>query len=216
MKKNIILIPALNEEKNIKNIILKFKKFGKIVVIDDGSKDNTYKLAKEVADIVIKNDKNLGYDQSLKKGIRFIIKKFPNSFSILTADADNQHKEEYIPIFQKLIKKYDVLVGCRNFYNRKIEEKISSHCFAHYKIKDPLTGFKCYKMTMLKKNMRFIKNNFNYYGMFFLVWLKDTNIKNINIIVNKRKNTSRMNKINNINREFFKSYISIINSINAI
>lgn len=213
MKNNVILIPALNEEKNIKDIIIKFKKFGKVVVVDDGSIDCTYKFAKEHADIVLKNNKNLGYDYSLKKGIKFVIKKFPKCFSILTADADNQHKEKYIPIFQKKIKKNDLLIGCRNFYNRKIEKKISDHCYKNFKIKDPLTGFKCYKTKMLKNNMKYINNKFDYYGMFFLVWIKNIKTKNVNITVNKRKNRSQMSKTKNISNQFYKSYLRIVKPI---
>ena len=45
-KKIVFLIPAKNEELNIKKVLIKFKKFGKTVVINDHSIDNTLNISK--------------------------------------------------------------------------------------------------------------------------------------------------------------------------
>ena len=86
MKKNkdlIILIPAFNEEKNIKDVIVKFKNFGDTLVVDDSSTDKTGSIAKKYSKYYINNKNNIGYDLSLRKGINFICKNLKKKNLIL-------------------------------------------------------------------------------------------------------------------------------------
>ena len=56
IKKNVgVLIPVYNEEKNLKKVIQKAKKFSKVFVIDYASTDNSYKIAKENSNKVFVN-----------------------------------------------------------------------------------------------------------------------------------------------------------------
>lgn len=71
----LILIPALDEQNSIKNLILKLKKLGKVLVIDDGSSDNTELVARKNGAIVIKHKTNLGYNEALNTGFKFFLKK---------------------------------------------------------------------------------------------------------------------------------------------
>ena len=68
MEKNkiAIVIPAFNEEKTIISVILKAKKYGVPIVINDGSTDRTEKLLLRQNVNVRKNTKNMGYHFSLK------------------------------------------------------------------------------------------------------------------------------------------------------
>ena len=75
MKKIFFLIPAFNEEKNLKKVILDYKKFGKVLVINDASKDKTKSIAKKFCDIYLENKNNIGYDKSLRKGLIYLSKK---------------------------------------------------------------------------------------------------------------------------------------------
>ena len=62
MEKNkdlIILIPAFNEEKNLKRVIDKFKLYGDTLIIDDASYDQTPAIAKKNSKYYIRNIKNL-------------------------------------------------------------------------------------------------------------------------------------------------------------
>jgi glycosyltransferase involved in cell wall biosynthesis len=67
-----LIIPALNEEKRIAKVIIQAQKvpeIKEIVVVDDGSRDKTAKIAEELGTEVIKHHKNLGKGEALKTGI---------------------------------------------------------------------------------------------------------------------------------------------------
>lgn len=146
----IILIPARNEFGTLKKILknLLKKKF-KILLIDDASDDETRKIISKKNLIVLRNRKNLGYEESIKKGFNFIekIKKFTH---IITFDADGEHR---ISDLKKLVKfyKFDLVVGERSSKNRIFEHLISYIFFVKFKISDPLSGFKMYSIRSLKK-----------------------------------------------------------------
>ena len=66
IKKAMVLIPAYNEAKNIENTIKELSKyFCNIVVVDDGSTDNTYKILKKYKVKIIHNLLNIGQGGAL-------------------------------------------------------------------------------------------------------------------------------------------------------
>lgn len=208
MRGNLILIPAFNEEKNLGNVIEKFSKYGETLVIDDGSKDNTYKIAKAKSNYIIKNKINKGYDRVIKQGFNFA---FNHKYKyLITVDGDGQHIEKYVKIFFNLLKKYDIIVGNRSFYNRKIEKVICNLSFKIYNIKDPLTGFKAYNLKKIKKIWKHVKTNENQYGMFFLTFIKKVKVKNYKINVKRKNKISSMGLDKKIERNFFISFLKII------
>lgn len=116
-----IIIPAYNEEKTIKKVLtnLPSKIIGiddiVSIVIDDGSSDNTFTLAKDYASYAIRHIINLGVGASTITGIK-LAKKIKADL-VLTMDADNQHNPKDI---KKLIKPIldndtDMVIGVRNF-----------------------------------------------------------------------------------------------------
>ena len=65
--KIIIGIPAFNEEKNIGSLIVNLKKkYDHVLVCDDGSSDNTSKIASDMGAHVVKHSKNQGYGSAIK------------------------------------------------------------------------------------------------------------------------------------------------------
>ena len=88
--KIFIGIPAFNEEKNIASIILKIKeKFPNIIVCNDGSSDQTGKIAEKMGAIVINHQKNMGYGAAIKS--LFLKAKEIDSDILVTFDGDGQH-----------------------------------------------------------------------------------------------------------------------------
>ena len=106
------VIPAYNEERHVVRIIKKTKKFiEKVVVVDDGSKDNTKKVAEKAGAIVLRHIVNLGKGAALKTGCDFALGN--DARYIIAIDADAQHKPEDIPRFIEKLKKYDIVFGYR-------------------------------------------------------------------------------------------------------
>jgi len=113
MKKNIfVVIPAHNESKKIEEVIKKAKKYVKnIIVVDDGSIDNTYGIAKKNNVVVLKHIINMGKGSALKTGCDFAVKN--KADIIIAIDADGQHNPDEIPNFIKALEGVDIVFGYR-------------------------------------------------------------------------------------------------------
>ena len=183
----IILIPSFNELNNLKKFIKEIHKRYKVLIIDDCSSDNTSTWLKKNKINFIKNKKNIGYEQSLIKGLK-ILSKVKKVEKIITMDADGQHKMKHIKKFINVSnnKNPDLIIGSRKKKNRFIESIISKIFQMKYSLEDPLSGFKLYKREKLKE-IRF--DNFK---KFFLVDLvlefikKKHKVISISIETNKR------------------------------
>ena len=180
-----ILIPARNEEENISKVISDYKKYGKIVVINDYSTDKTFERSKKNTFKILSNKKKLGYDSSLRKGINFINKNKDSKY-ILTVDGDGQHPIINLKKIIKYMEKYDLIIFNRKKLQRTSEYIVNAISYALYRIKDPLSGMKLYKTEFLKKNK--LNKNIDYVGMFFFKLYKINKILNIKI---KTKNITK-------------------------
>lgn len=106
------IIPAYNEETNIKKTISETKKYiSNIVVVDDGSKDKTSEEAKKENVILLKHIINLGKGAALKTGCDYALKQSANKIIVL--DADAQHEPSQVPNFLNELKDADVVLGYR-------------------------------------------------------------------------------------------------------
>jgi glycosyltransferase involved in cell wall biosynthesis len=94
-----VIVPAYNEADDLGKFLVKVKKKNlSILVIDDGSADNTYQVAKRYSDIAIKNQKNFGKGLSLRKGIDYLINNKYFDY-LITMDADGQHSPDDLDNF---------------------------------------------------------------------------------------------------------------------
>lgn len=111
--KNIwVVVPARDEEDNISKIIQRIKKHSKqVIVVDDGSKDNTPKIADKSNAIVLKHIVNVGKGAALKTGCDFAIKQ--GAEIIVVLDSDAQHKPEDIPKFIENLENVNIVFGYR-------------------------------------------------------------------------------------------------------
>lgn len=86
-----MVIPAYNEARTLERMLRRLKEKNlNIIVIDDGSKDSTYAVAKIKADIVLRNEKNLGKGMALRRAITFLLENEKFDY-IITMDGDGQH-----------------------------------------------------------------------------------------------------------------------------
>ena len=207
----IVLIPSFNELHNLKKFIIKLNKHYKVLIVDDCSSDNTFAWLKKNKINFIKNKFNLGYEQSLIKGFKYIIRSRKIK-KIITMDADGQHDFKNIENFMKLDKKneLDLIIGQRNKKNRQIEKIISNVFYKKFRIMDPLTGFKMYNLDKLKKiNFTKLKN-------LFLVDLllefikKGFKIRNVSIKIKKRTDYPKVGGFFRVNLKMMLIFINVL------
>lgn len=107
-----VVIPAHNEEKNIKDVVLEIKNYCEnIVVVDDGSSDRTVELARKTGVVVLEHVVNLGKGSALKTGCDFAVKS--GAKKIIVMDADKQHNPKEIPNFLEALEGKDIVFGYR-------------------------------------------------------------------------------------------------------
>lgn len=107
-----VVIPAYNEETNIRNVIIETKKYiSNIIVVDDGSKDKTSEEAEKEKAVVLKHIINLGKGAALKTGCDYAAKQ--GADKIIVLDADAQHEPSQIPNFLNELKDADIVLGYR-------------------------------------------------------------------------------------------------------
>lgn len=121
-EKPLIVIPAYNEELTIASVVILSKKYGDVLVVDDGSLDRTFKLAMEAGARVIRHQKNMGKGKALKTGFEYALSK--GYELVVTIDADGQHDPDEIPLLlDPLLKdEADLVIGSR--YLAETKKKI--------------------------------------------------------------------------------------------
>ncbi len=165
--KLVVLIPAFNEESDIKNTILNIprKIFGidevRVLVVNDGSTDNTIDMAVDGgADKIVSHKRNSGVGATFMTGIRNAI--MMNADMVVTVDADSQFDCSQIPelITPILNHQADVVVGSRflngtpnkipriKLLGNKIFSKLVSRVVGQ-KFTDTQTGFRAYSKEAL-------------------------------------------------------------------
>tara|TARA_Y100000816_G_scaffold292614_1_gene289109 strand:- start:2829 stop:3473 length:645 start_codon:yes stop_codon:yes gene_type:complete len=209
MHKILICIPAFKEKKSLLNILDKLYKKNKVLVSDDCSEDGTKKI--NLRNVTIKsNSKNLGYEKNLLNAFRFI--QSSKYDYVLTFDADGEHDVRDLKKFFLYIKKFqpDLIIGNRKIKRRIFEKIISLLFFKIYKIKDPLSGFKAYKLSTLKKNLKFFSSKYFLVDIVKYYIKKNYMVKNIDINSVKIKN--RKSRIGD-NLKTFTKNLSILRII---
>ncbi|MCK4422313.1 glycosyltransferase family 2 protein, partial [candidate division WOR-3 bacterium] len=115
-KRILIVIPAYNEEERIGLLLDKLSglfNLSDVLVVDDGSEDETASIANDYGVFLVKQPTNLGKGMALKKGFEFAIEK--GYEAVITMDSDLQHNPEEIPKFIRLFEEEggDILIGTR-------------------------------------------------------------------------------------------------------
>ena len=176
--KLIIQIPCYNEERTLPLVVNDIPKSIKginqieIQIIDDGSTDNTYQVAKELGvHHIIRNVGNKGLGASFQIGIDNALKL--GADILINTDGDNQYPSEYIPdlLYPILSKKADIVVGNRQTKEIKhfsllkkqlqwLGTKLTIILSGERNIKDAVSGFRAYsREALLELNTT---SNFSY------------------------------------------------------
>ena len=188
-KKILALIPAYNEGKFIGKLIEEIKNYIEdILVIDDGSIDNTQEQAFKNGAQVIKHKKNCGKGAALKTGFEYAISN--NYDSVLILDGDGQHDPRDIPSFLESYEDADILIGNRmnnvskmpliRYLTNKVTSGIISFLIKK-NIEDSQCGYRLIKTEVLK-NIGFTTSKFDFESEILLIaGIKNYRIKSVPI-----------------------------------
>lgn len=117
MKDTLIIIPAFNEEKGIRQVLERLKSLddqADVFVVNDGSKDDTYRILKEEqSGFFVTHPINLGYGAALQTAYKYAVKK--GYRYVAQFDADGQHDPEDLRRLIAELRKdeADVVIGSR-------------------------------------------------------------------------------------------------------
>lgn len=162
MKSVLVIIPAYNEQDNIKrvvdNLIQNYPQYD-YVVVNDGSKDDTKKICIENGYRLLDLPVNLGLAGGFQAGMKYAYQKGYDY--AIQFDADGQHRPEYIePIVKKMDEGYDIVIGSRFVEKKKdsslrmIGSRLISFAIkltTGIKINDPTSGMRMYNKAMIKE-----------------------------------------------------------------
>lgn len=233
-----IVIPAYNESENIEQLVKDWypaiKKHGnqdsRLVIVDDGSKDDTYKILKKLAksrpQLVPLTKENGGhgatvlyaYDYALKNGADYIFQ----------TDSDGQTLPEEFDDFWKLRENYDMVIGHRDSredgFSRivvtRVLRRVIKMSFGVWVV-DANTPFRLMTANSLKENIKYVPKNFNLSNVILSVVYtkKGDKVKYIPVTFRPRQggvNSINIKKIMGIGKQALKDFKEINRSLKGL
>ena len=159
--KTCVVIPTYNEAKSIAGLVKEIQGLNlEVIIVDDGSQDDTSRIAQENGATVLKNQINQGKGASLIKGFSYVLSK--DCDAVITMDGDGQHLPSDIPYFLRLAEYSDngILIGNRMLkrknmpFIRVLTNKIMSGLISkitRQNVPDTQCGFRLIKRPVLEK-----------------------------------------------------------------
>jgi glycosyltransferase involved in cell wall biosynthesis len=163
-----IIIPAYNETGSIDNIVSDIKALYptyEIIVINDGSTDNTAAEAQRAGAKVFSHPYNIGNGAAIKSGIRVATGDI-----LVFMDGDGQHNPEDIAKLLEHLQEFDMVVGARSVNDQaslgralgnKVYNWFASYV-AKFPIKDLTSGFRAVKSNIAKSFVYLLPNTYSY------------------------------------------------------
>jgi glycosyltransferase involved in cell wall biosynthesis len=143
------VIPAFNEEKTIGDIVLRaLDHVDEVVVVDDGSSDDTSSIAEGAGAQVVRNELNRGILAALREGFEVVEGEI-----VVTLDADGQHDPGEIPLLLEPIlqDEADLVIGCRRILPYLSERVITALTRLKVNVHDASSGFRAVRRAIIEK-----------------------------------------------------------------
>ena len=163
-----IIIPAYNEAQTIGDVVTKiidlYPDF-EIIVVNDGSTDDTAAVAKDAGALVYSHPYNIGNGAAIKSGIRFASGKI-----LVFMDGDGQHDPKDIEKMLQYFPDNDMVVGARlkghqTSWGRALGNRIYNWLasyVAQFPIKDLTSGFRAVKSDIAHNFLYLLPNTYSY------------------------------------------------------
>ncbi|MGB5625257.1 MAG: glycosyltransferase family 2 protein, partial [Woeseiaceae bacterium] len=164
-----IVIPAKNESASIGGVVTAAKEAwpdAEIIVVDDGSSDDTADVARAAGATIVQHPESLGNGAAVKAGARQA-----QGDTIALMDGDGQHDpKELAPLFEKLDEGYHMAVGARDsgshanmgrLFANGLYNGIAS-LLTGRRIPDLTSGFRVARASLFKEFLYLLPNGFSY------------------------------------------------------
>lgn len=169
--KVLAIIPAYNEAENLPAVIQDLRSFGgDLLVVNDGSTDNTAAVARSFGAHVISHPFNLGIGGTVQTGLKYARE---HGYDLaIQFDGDGQHRGDQVFKIVDLVKRgeADLVIGSRTLpggYKMGITRWMGSrifHCLIRVlsgkTIEDPTSGFRCYGKRTIRLFSRYYTDDY--------------------------------------------------------
>lgn len=198
-----IIVPCLNEEKNLNLLVDRINKTvsknkikAEIILVNDGSTDNSQEVMVQLSKqhsnlIVVKHDKREGIAKAWKSGLKACSGK-----CVLTTDADMQYLPEDIPkLYFEVLKGSDIVQGWRvevldGLKLRRVQSLMFSgllNLIFSLKLKDAKSGFIIYQKNVFEDILTYKMNYIHFHQLITIAARsKNYKIKQLPVIFVKR------------------------------
>lgn len=189
-----IIIPAYNEAQTIGSVvsrILELYPEVEVIVVDDGSTDDTGVIAKNAGAHVYSHPYNVGNGAAIKSGIRYASGEI-----LVFMDGDLQHNPEDIGELLQYFPDYDMVVGARSSKDQaslgravgnKIYNLLASYV-TKFQVSDLTSGFRAVKLNVARSFLYLLPNTYSYPTTLTLGVLRSgRSVKYIPIKIHSRK-----------------------------
>jgi len=201
-----IVIPALNEAASIGRIVTHASRHGLPIVVDDGSSDDTGRIARDAGADVVQHPQTRGYDQALESG--FARATTIQCENVITLDGDGQHDPQLLSMFiQALETGADVVIGVRDKKQRVSERAFAIAAGCLWGVHDPLCGMKGYRLSLYRE-----LGHFDSYGsigteLALFAARAGRRIVEIPIVTRPRSGSSRFGQALSANWRIFRALV---------
>jgi glycosyltransferase involved in cell wall biosynthesis len=162
-----VVIPAMDEGASIGRVVAELReaaRWHEILVVDDGSRDDTGQRATEAGARVVRHPYNKGNGAAVKTGIRNATGRF-----VLIADADGQHRPADAARLVARLDEYDLVVGARSSASQATVSRRAGNALlnglASYltgrRIPDLTSGFRAARRECLVEFLHLLPNGFS-------------------------------------------------------
>jgi len=172
-----VVIPAFNEEAGIAGVVrgaLAKHAWREVLVVDDGSTDQTAERAQTAGARLIRHPYNKGNGAAVKTGLREATGEV-----VLLMDADGQHDPEDMERLVARIGTYDMVIGARASTDQTVTRAVGNAVFrvlaswlTGREIPDLTSGFRAAKRSMMLEILHLLPNGFSYPTTSCLAFLK--------------------------------------------
>jgi glycosyltransferase involved in cell wall biosynthesis len=168
-QKILALIPANNEARHISGVVSRAGQHLPVLVVDDGSIDETAALAAGAGAEVFSQFPNQGKGNALMAGIRLALEKGYDA--IITLDGDGQHDPDEIPLFidAYLSTRPDLIIGKRDFSKmppvRRVSNTIGRYMLSWalgQSIPDNQSGYRLISRRLAKESLAYQESGFEF------------------------------------------------------